>query len=106
MNQTAGVSNNVRCSSGKGPKVSGAARAPLSSVPKPVAGSVSPKTGVATPCSPLHPSTLPTSAFFLGTPSGLWLGEVMTGFAGTKDAAVSRSQVLERSELALLLQTG
>lgn len=29
MNQTAGVSNNVRCSSGKGPKVSGAARFPF-----------------------------------------------------------------------------
>lgn len=42
MNQTAGVSNNVRCSSGKGPKVSGAARTPLSFVPKHVSGSVSP----------------------------------------------------------------
>lgn len=30
----------------------------------------------------------------------------MTGFVGTKDAAASRSQALERSELALLLQTG
>lgn len=29
MNQTAGVSNNVRCSSGKGPKVSGAAQLPF-----------------------------------------------------------------------------
>lgn len=77
MNQTAGVSNNVRCSSGKGPKVRAAAGAPrgaqpgengvrwgaqpgspppLFPAPKPVAKCIPPSPGSNPLSSPLSPS--------------------------------------------------